>query len=314
MLWPVSRPRHTRHGLETGLSRTAKGKIMERLSRSELIFKAFAVGLVTIFGLMAFYPVLYSFSASISGKIAYEAGQVVLLPKDTNFQVYELIYKDKGLWISFTNTLFYTIFGTAWSIFVSTTGAYALSKRRLLFRRQFNFLVVFTMWFGAGMVPLFLNYINMNVDNRWGIIVAFGVQAFNIILLRSFFGDIPNEIEEAARIDGANEFQLLTQIYMPMSKAALATVTLFYATSRWNGYFWARMLLKNPMELPLQVYMRILIENYRSMFDDMPISLSYAADSYIFAVLVCSIIPVLIIYPYIQRYFARGVNVGGVKE
>jgi len=287
---------------------------MKNLSKSELIFKIFAIGLVTVFGLMALYPVVYSFSASISGKVAYEAGRVVLLPKDLNFQVYKLIYNDKGLWISFVNTLFYTVFGTFWSIFITSLGAYALTKKHLLFRRQINFLVVFTMWFSAGMVPLYLNYVNMGVNNRWGIIVAFGVQAFNIILLRNFFEAIPKEIEEAARIDGANEFQLLFQIYVPMSKAALATVTLFYATSRWNGYFWSRMLLTNPMELPLQVYMRILIENYQSMFENMPIDLPYAADSYIYAVLVCSIIPVMIIYPYIQRYFARGVNLGGVKE
>lgn len=287
---------------------------MERLSKSELIFKIVTILLVTVFALLAFYPVIYSFSASISGKIAYEAGEVVLLPVDPSFQVYELIYYDKGLWISFINTLFYTIFGTAWSIFISATGAYALSKRRLLFRRQFNFLVVFTMWFNAGMVPLFLNYINMGVDTRWGIIVAFGVQGFNIILLRSFFEAIPREIEEAARIDGANEFQLLSRIFLPMSKAAIATVTLFYATSRWNSYFWSRMLLTDPTELPLQVYMRILIENYQSMFESMPIDLPYSSDSYIFAVLVVSIIPVLIIYPYLQRYFTRGVNLGGVKE
>lgn len=287
---------------------------MERLSRSELTFKTIAVVAVTLFALAAFYPVLYSFSASISGKVAVETGQVVLLPQDVTFQVYELIYNDKGLWISFVNTLFYTMFGTAWSLSISITGAYALVKRRLLFRRGLNFMVVFTMWFTAGLVPLYLNYVNMNVDNRWGIIVAFGVQAFNIILLRSFFQNIPKEIEEAALIDGANEFQMLLQIYIPMSKAAIATVTLFYATSRWNGYFWARMLLTNPMELPLQVYMRILIENFQLMFEDMPIDLPYSADSYIYAVLVCSIIPVLIVYPYIQRHFARGVNIGGVKE
>ena len=287
---------------------------MERLSRSELIFMIFAVAVVTIFGLLALYPQLYAFSASISGKIPYEAGQVVLFPKDVTFQVYELIYEDKGLWISFVNTLFYTVFGTAWSIFITTLGAYALSRKHLLFRRQFNFSVVFTMWFSAGMVPLYLNYVNMGVNNRWGIIVAFGVQAFNIILLRNFFEAIPKEIEEAARIDGANEFQLLGYVFIPISRAALATVTLFYATSRWNGYFWSRMLLSNPMELPLQVYMRILIENYQSMFENMPIDLPYASDSYIYAVLVCSIIPVLIIYPYIQRYFARGVNLGAVKE
>ena len=287
---------------------------MERLSRSELTFKTFAIVLVTIFSLLAFYPVIYAFSASISGKMAYEAGKVVLFPKDVTFQVYEVIYQDKGLWISFINTLFYTLFGTAWSIFVSATGAYALSRKHLLFRRQLNFLIVFTMWFSAGMVPLYLNYVNMGVANRWGIIIAFGVQAFNVILLRNFFEAIPREIEEAARIDGANEFQLLAYIFIPMSKAAIATVTLFYATSRWNGYFWSRMLLTNPMELPLQVYMRILIENYQKMFDEMNIELPYAADSYIFAVLVVSIIPVLIVYPYIQRYFASGANVGGVKE
>jgi putative aldouronate transport system permease protein len=287
---------------------------MQRLNRSEAIFKIVATTIVVGFAIMASYPMIYAFSASISGKAAYEAGKVILFPQDTTFQVYKLIYNDKGLWISFTNTLFYTIFGTAWSLLISITGAYALAKKRLLFRRGFNFLVVFTLWFSAGMVPLYLNYVNMNVDNRWGIIVAFGVQAFNIILLRSFFQAIPEEIVEAATIDGANEFQMLMQIYVPMSKAAIATVTLFYATTRWNGYFWARMLLTNPMELPLQVYMRILIENYQKMFDDMPIDLPYSADSYIFAVLICSIIPVLIIYPYIQRHFARGVNLGGVKE
>lgn len=287
---------------------------MYSLSKSELIFKVFAVSLVTIFGLMAFYPVFYAFSASISGKMAYEAGKIVLLPKDVSFQVYELVYRDKGLWISFVNTLFYTLFGTAWSIFVSALGAYALSKKHLLFRRQLNFLIVFTMWFNAGMIPLYLNYINMGVANRWGIIIAFGVQAFNIILLRNFFEGVPKEIEEAARMDGANEFQLLAYIFLPMSKAAIATVTLFYATSRWNGYFWSRMLLTNPMELPLQVYMRILIENYQKMFNDMPVDLPYSPDSYIFAVLIVSIIPVMIIYPYIQRYFAKGVNLGGVKE
>jgi putative aldouronate transport system permease protein len=287
---------------------------MHNLSRSEWIFKVFAVSLVTGFGLLAFYPVLYAFSASISGKLAYEAGKIVLFPQDVSFQVYELIYRDKGLWISFVNTLFYTLFGTAWSILVSALGAYALSKKQLLFRRQINFLIVFTMWFNAGMIPLYLNYLNLGVNNRWGIIFAFGIQAFNIILLRNFFEGVPKEIEEAARMDGANEFQLLRHIYLPMSKAAIATVTLFYATSRWNGYFWSRMLLTNPMELPLQVYMRILIENYQKMFDDMPVSLPYSPDSYIFAVLIVSIIPVMIIYPYIQRYFAKGVNLGGVKE
>ncbi len=286
---------------------------MKRLSRSEIIFKVISYIGIGLFSLLALYPVIYAFSASISGKIAYEAGRVILLPIDINFEVYDLIYNDKSFWISYINTLFYTVFGTAWSMFISITGAYALSKARLVYRRFFNFFIVFTMWFTAGMIPLYLNYVKWNVDNRWGMVFAFGVQAYNIILLRNYFESIPASIEEAARIDGANEFKILSSVYIPMSKASIATVTLFYATSRWNGYFWARLLLRNPLELPLQVYMRIQVEQYQAMFDDMPINLSYSADSYIYAILVCSIIPILIIYPYIQKYFARGVNMGGVK-
>lgn len=286
---------------------------MERLSSSETFFKILAYTVVGLFALAALYPVVYAVSASFSGKVAYESGRVVLLPVDMNGQVYSLIFNDKGFWISYVNTMFYTVFGTAWSMFVSVTGAYVLTKTRLLYRRQLNLFVVFTMWFNAGIIPMYLNYVNMNVNNRWGIVVAFGVQAYNIVLLRNYFSAIPKEMEEAGLMDGVNEFQLLGRIYLPMSKAALATITLFYATTRWNGYFWARILLTDPMELPLQVYMRILIENYQAMIDDMGDLLPFAADSYVYAILVCAIIPVLIIYPYIQKYFARGVNVGGVK-
>lgn len=286
---------------------------MERLSSSETFFKILAYVVVGLFALAALYPVVYAVSASFSGKVAYESGRVVLLPVDMNGQVYSLIFNDKGFWISYVNTMFYTVFGTTWSMFVSVTGAYVLTKTRLLYRRQLNLFVVFTMWFNAGIIPMYLNYVNMNVNNRWGIVVAFGVQAYNIVLLRNYFSAIPKEMEEAGLMDGVNEFQLLGRIYLPMSKAALATITLFYATTRWNGYFWARILLTDPMELPLQVYMRILIENYQAMIDDMGDLLPFAADSYVYAILVCAIIPVLIIYPYIQKYFARGVNVGGVK-
>ena len=286
---------------------------MERLDRSEKIFKVFAYTMVIIFALMALYPIIYAFSVSISGKVAYESGEIVLLPKDVTFQAYDMVLHNKGFWISYTNTLFYTVLGTAWSMAISLTGAYALQKSKLLFRRQWNFLLVFTMWFSAGMIPLFLNYKNMGVDNRWGLVIAFGVQAYNIILLRNYFSSIPKEIEEAAIVDGANEFQLFGKVYIPMSTASIATVSLFYAISRWNGYYWARMLLANPYEQPLQVYLRQLIENYQKLYDESPVNLPYAADSLAYAIIICSIIPVLVVYPYIQKYFAKGVNMGGVK-
>ena len=286
---------------------------MERLDQSEKIFKVFSYTMVIIFALLALYPVLYAFSVSISGKVAYESGQIVLLPKDVTFQAYDMVLHNKGFWIAYTNTLFYTVLGTAWSMGISLTGAYALQKSKLVFRRQWNFLLVFTMWFSAGMIPLYLNYKNMGVDNRWGMVVAFGVQAYNIILLRNYFSSIPKEIEEAAIVDGANEFQLFGKIYIPMSTASIATVTLFYAISRWNAYYWSRMLLADPYEQPLQVYLRQLIENYQKLYDESPVNLSYSADSLAYAIIICSIVPVLVIYPYIQKYFAKGVNMGGVK-
>lgn len=286
---------------------------MERLDKSEKIFKVFSYTMVIIFALLALYPVLYAFSVSISGKVAYESGQIVLLPKDVTFQAYDMVLHNKGFWIAYTNTLFYTVLGTAWSMAISLTGAYALQKSKLVFRRQWNFLLVFTMWFSAGMIPLYLNYKTMGVDNRWGMVVAFGVQAYNIILLRNYFSSIPKEIEEAAIVDGANEFQLFGKIYIPMSTASIATVTLFYAISRWNAYYWSRMLLADPYEQPLQVYLRQLIENYQKLYDESPVNLSYSADSLAYAIIICSIVPVLVIYPYIQKYFAKGVNMGGVK-
>lgn len=290
---------------------------MNRLNKSEIIFKIFAYTIVTLFAITALYPIVYAFSASISGRIAYETGKIVLLPQDIQFGAYLKLYNDNAFWVSYSNTIFYTLFGTLWSMFISIVGAYALSKRRLLFRRQFNFIVVFTMWFSAGIVPTFLNYEKLfkffGLSPKWGIVFAFGAVAYNITLLRSYFESIPKEIEEAAIIDGASEVQLLTQIYMPMSKASLATVTLFYAVAKWNGYFWNMMLVEDVIDSPLQVYMQMLIRDYEKTVESI-VDAPFAPQSYVYAILIVSIIPILVLYPYIQKYFKTGVMIGGVKE
>ena len=195
---------------------------------------------------------------------------------------------------------------------VAITGAYALSKSRLMFRRGFNFMLVFTMWFNAGMIPTYRNFETFNINNKYGYIIGLGFNAFNIVILRNFFETIPSEIEEAATIDGATEFQLLTKIYMPMSKTSIITVTMFYALSRWNGWFWATLLLKTERDQPLQVYLRNAIKSLEN--DDIVDQTNYTPQSKEFALIICSIIPIIIIYPQMQKYFAAGVNVGGVKE
>lgn len=283
---------------------------MKRLDKSELIFRAIAYTVVTLFAVLALYPFIYTVSGALSSKLAIESGRVVLFPVDIQFDAFAAAFGTKKFWIAYSNTLFYTFYGTTFSMIVSVAAGYALSKERLLFRRQINFLIVFTMWFSAGMIPHYLNYKRLGVDNRWGIIFAFGVQAFNVILLRNYFSGISKEIEEAAIVDGANEFQILTHIYLPMSKAAIATVTLFYALSRWNGYFWTRILIVE-IDHPMQVMLRIF---YDEMNMDEAAVYTFSNRSLLYAMIVCSIIPIIVVYPYLQKFFAKGVNVGGVKE
>ncbi len=287
---------------------------MKRLDRSEIIFKVIAYTFVTLFAICCLYPFIYTLSAALSSYDAMKEGKVILFPVEFQTEAFKYVFEQRQFWISYSNTIFYTLYGTAWSMLISILGAYALSKRKLLFNRQFNFLLVFTMWFSAGMVPTYINYIRLGVDNRWGIVIAMGVQAYNVILLRNAFSSVSKEIEDAAVIDGANELQILTNVHMPMSKAAIATVTLFYGLSRWNGYFWTRMLLKKSEEQPLQVYLRIQLERLEDLEATGSMLIEYSKESMMYAMLICAIIPIIIVYPYLQKYFARGVNLGGVKE
>jgi putative aldouronate transport system permease protein len=293
-----------------------------KLEISELIFKIISYTCLTVFALCCLYPFVYAISASISGADAVDYGKVILFPKDIQFEAFSRMFNDNMFWNSYTNTLFLTFYGTVWALGVSILGAYALSKKRLLFRRAFNFYLVFTMWFSAGLVPQYLNYLDTKdvfnsigiMDDKWLVVIAMGMAAMNIVLLRNAFEGVPSDIEEAAIVDGATEFQVLSKVYIPMSKSTIATVALFFAISRWNGYFWARQMISNANEHPLQVFIRLKLENYTDPETMAGWNEAYSADSVIYALIVCSIVPILVIYPFIQKYFAKGVNVGGVKE
>ena len=293
-----------------------------KLETSELIFKILSYTLLLIFSLACLYPFLYAISASVSGRTAVDYNQVILFPKDVQFDAFGRMFNDNMFWNSYSNTLFLTFYGTVWSLFISILGAYALSKKRLLFRRFFNFFLVFTMLFSAGIVPQYLNYLDTKsvfnaigiTDDKWLVVIAMGMAAMNIILLRNAFEGVPSEIEEAALVDGATEFQVLRKVYLPMCGSTIATVALFFAISRWNGYFWARQMISNSNEHPLQVFIRLKLEEYTDSEAMAGWNEVYASDSVIYALIVCSIVPILVIYPFIQKYFAKGTNVGGVKE
>ena len=267
--------------------------MMKRLDRTEIVFKIMSYVLLTLFALACLYPFIFILSCSVSSENAVDTNEVVLVPIGFNVKAYKYVFEDKGFWLSYCNSFFVTMYGTLVSMLVGICGAYALSKPRLMFGRGFNFMLVFTMWFNAGMIPTYQNFKEFNVNNIYMFIIALGFNAFNIILLRNYFASVPTEIEEAATIDGATEFQILLRVYVPMSKASIVTVAMFYAVSRWNGYMWAQMLLDED-NFPLTVYIRSTVDRIITDIDAAGQN-QYGFSTYAlrYAFIVCSIIPVV---------------------
>ena len=304
---------------------------------SELIFKIIAYIILILFSLMCVYPLLYALVSMFSGYNDVLSGNVVIWPVNVQGEAFMWVVQRSQFWVYYANTLFVTFMGTIWCLVYSVLGAYALSKKRLMGRHGFNFFLVFTMWFAAGVVPQFLNYQETGkvmaqifagsesmgaIDMKWLIVIAMGMNATNIVLLRNAFEGVPSEIEEAARIDGATELQILTKVYIPMSKATIATVALFFGISRWNGYFWAYKVTNaagQSYSWPVQVFMRDFIEKNTSLKgvqpnpDEVDVP-EGQATAIVYAMVVLALVPILVIYPFIQKYFAKGVNMGGVKE
>jgi len=305
-----------------------------KMEVSELIFKIISYVLLIIFAAMCVYPLLYALGSTFSSWDSVRAGKVILWPEGFQVKSFKAVFMDNQFWVNYSNTLFVTLVGTIWCLVYSILGAYALSKKRLLGRHGFNFFLVFTMWFSAGVIPQYLNYQQTgqilasmvggesmyDIDLKWLIVLAMGMNATNIILLRNSFEGVPSDIEEAARIDGATELQILTKVYIPMSKATIATVALFFGISRWNGYFWAYKVLGTQQQYswPVQVYMRDFINKNTnltmSISENPDIADIGQATSMVYAMVVLAMVPILVIYPFIQKYFAKGVNMGGVKE
>lgn len=291
-------------------------KIKARLD--ERVFNIANVILLCIFSILFLYPIIYVFSASVSNPYMVEMGEVFLFPKGFNLDSIIAASKLELFWISYLNTIYITFFGTIVSMIFTISGAYALSKKELKFRSFWIIAVVITMWFDPGMIPRFLNFRDLNMINKYSsVILGFAINTFNVIILKSFFEAVPKALEESARIDGANQLQILFKIFIPLSSSAITTVSLFYAASRWNGYFWTMLLLTDERKSPIQVFLKKLIVDRSNVSEATQLLTSTDTTSpttIIYAVIVLSIIPILIAYPFIQRFFKKGVNIGAVKE
>lgn len=299
----------------------SKKKKFDCLSRGEKIFGYIVNILMVISIIGALYPLVYVFSASISSGMSVDRGQVFLLPVDVTFGAYKYLFSDEAFWISFANSLFYMFAGTVYCMIISVMVAYVMSRRDFLFNRFLNFFVLFTMWLGAGTIPRYLNYINLGMDDsRIAMVVGFGVSAFNIILIRNYFDSLPKELIEASKIDGASEYDVLTKIYIPLSAPILATVSLFYALSSWNSWFWYSLLIKEESKQPLQIVLRRLLLHSTENIDDTSNEIVKIVEgghndtTIKYAIMVLSLIPVVIVYPYVQKHFTKGITLGGVKS
>jgi putative aldouronate transport system permease protein len=262
------------------------------------------------------YPLWYVFIASFSSPTEVSKGSVILFPIGFELTSFKKVFEMDNIWKSYGNTIFYSVFGTAISITLTILAAYPLSKKRLRGRKIVTFLLLVTMWFSPGMMPTYLNFKSLGLlDKRLGILLCVAVSTFYVILLRTYFESISDSMEESAKIDGASDWSILIRIYLPLSVPALATIMLYYFVGRWNSYFWSMLLLSDQSKVPLQVLLRKLIVKVTYTVNeaaDVDMK-SMTEQTIVYATIVVAVVPMLILYPFVQRFFVKGIMVGAIK-
>ncbi len=286
-----------------------------KLSRGEKIFKFVNAAFLIFLSLLIIYPIVYVISASFSSADAVVRGKVVLLPVDFETSAYSFVFHNRQIWISYANSIYYTVVGTILSLGLTISGAYPLSKPRLRGRAFLTFLLALTLWFTAGMIPKFLNFRDLGLlDKRIAILLQGACSTFNFILLKNFFQSVPRDLEDAANIDGASDLQILTKLYIPLSTPALAAIGLFYAVARWNEYLWPMILVKEDKYMPLQVILKKMVVDLDvAISKDIDLPYEFSKETFVYATIVIAAVPMLILYPFIQKYFVKGIMVGSIK-
>lgn len=276
--------------------------------------------LLLIFFIVA-YPLYFVLIASISDPNYVNRGEVFLLPKGFSPRAYALVVRDPRILTGYGNTIFYTFFGTLLSVVVTVCAAFPLSrpKKELYGHRTLTWFFLFTMYFSGGLVPTYMQVKNLGLVNTRAVMILLGsVSVWNLIVCRTFFKNtIPNELWEAASVDGCNVFRFFWSIVLPNAKAIIAIMTLYYAVAQWNEYFRALIYLSKSSLYPLQMILRDLLLAAQALTIDadpsLIIEMTKQAESMKYAIIVVSSVPVLALYPFVQKYFVKGVMVGSVK-
>ena len=283
-------------------------------TRRDTLFVGVITTVMVVIAAISLYPVLNTLAVSFSSSFVADRGEVSIIPRQATLASWRYVTRDTALWRSLVNTIYVTVMGTTLSLLASALFAYALAQRRLRGRRLINLLIVFTMIFRYPLIPYFLAVRSYGVmDTHWALILPHLIVVYNVIILRTFFRQVPESLAESAVIDGAGDFRILFQIVMPISKPALATIGLFYAVTYWNLFLHPTLFIRSPELLTLQPKLRALLDVV--LFEESAVQtiIEYSPLTVQAATIMFATVPILMVYPFLQRHFVKGATLGSVK-
>ena len=291
----------------------------KRKKRKFGVFDVVNYTLLTLFGLVCIFPVLYELTLSVSSKADFLQANLFVIPRDFNIEAYKFIFGKGRVGKAFLVSFFVTVVGTVYSLFLTALGAYAFTRKNVPGLRICFTLVLITMFFSGGVIPFYLLVGKiLGTNNLLCLIVPFGINSFNMLILRNFFMQVPDGLLESCRIEGAGEFRILFQFVVPLSKAGIATVMLWYLVAKWDDWYWPPFFLTRRNDLyPLALELRNVLQNLENnpLGDNVQLDgTKLFAQGNNAAMIMVSITPILLIYPFLQKYFVKGVMIGSVKE
>lgn len=288
---------------------------MINLTFGEKALQVVVYSILFLLSVICLFPFLYVIAVSVTPESEVIRRGIVIIPESYTFAAYKEVFLSHGIGQAYKITLFRTIIGTALNVLFTVLAAYPLSKKYLPGRSPFLLFIIFTMMFGGGLIPTYLLIRSLGLLNTpWVLIVPHLISAFNLVIIKGFFEQLPAEIEESARVDGASELQSLWKIVLPLSLPIIATISLFYAVGHWNSYFDAIVYINDSNLMPLQVVLRNILLNVQSQSAESLANSGYISTFAVqMAAIVVTTVPILIVYPFLQKHFTKGVLVGSIK-
>ena len=300
-----------------------KNRMPVKILHSDRVFDAVNILVMCVLLLIFVWPLWFVLIASFSAPSQVWLGNVVLLPKEFTVAAYEAVLDYGAIWVGYRNTIFYTAAGTVLNLVMTICAAYPLSRRDFMPRNVLMFLFMLTMYFSGGLIPTYLVVGKLHLLNTpWAMMIPGAVSIYNVIITRTYFvNNIPQSMHEAAKLDGANSFQFLLRVVLPLSKPVLAVIGLYYAVGHWNDFFSALIYINDKNLMPLQSFLRDLLMTNKMSLSNMQGLDAAASEAKLqlaqtlkYSAIIVSTVPVLCIYPFIQKYFVKGVMIGAVKE